>query len=234
MRRLVMASFAVTVALLGVLPAAATAQATGTDSVTGEASECLEFVEPVPGVIICARRLSLHVEVASGSSGQLPTGTVQLLSMGTTPGGSFTVIAEATCLSVSGHVAIIGVSGSLHQGGLGAFGMAGLVRVVDGGGSSSGADSVEFAYQTADEPFGPPLPGPTTCSAFPATFSPDAFAFPDFTNAEGDLVVIDTVPLPTSEAQCKSGGWRDFGVFKNQGDCVSFVATGAKNRPSRP
>jgi hypothetical protein len=26
-------------------------------------------------------------------------------------------------------------------------------------------------------------------------------------------------------------GWRDFGVFKNQGDCVSFVATGGKNPP---
>jgi hypothetical protein len=26
--------------------------------------------------------------------------------------------------------------------------------------------------------------------------------------------------------QCRNGGWKTFGVFKNQGDCVSFVATG--------
>jgi hypothetical protein len=41
------------------------------------------------------------------------------------------------------------------------------------------------------------------------------------------------VPLPTSNDQCKNGGWQNFGTtFKNQGDCVSFVATGGKNPPS--
>lgn len=39
--------------------------------------------------------------------------------------------------------------------------------------------------------------------------------------------------LPTSAHQCKKGGWQDFeGVFRNQGDCVSYVATGGKNRPA--
>jgi hypothetical protein len=39
-------------------------------------------------------------------------------------------------------------------------------------------------------------------------------------------------PLPTSKDQCKQGGWKDFGsTFKNQGDCVSFVASGGKNPP---
>ena len=48
--------------------------------------------------------------------------------------------------------------------------------------------------------------------AFQATFSP---------------------PLPTSTAQCMQGGWENFGTtFKNQGDCVSFVASGGKNPPS--
>jgi hypothetical protein len=31
---------------------------------------------------------------------------------------------------------------------------------------------------------------------------------------------------------CKSGGWQEFGVFKNQGDCVSYVATGGRNQPA--
>jgi hypothetical protein len=39
-----------------------------------------------------------------------------------------------------------------------------------------------------------------------------------------------TVQL-TSKQQCRGGGWQSFG-FKNQGDCVSFVATGGKNPPS--
>jgi hypothetical protein len=50
----------------------------------------------------------------------------------------------------------------------------------------------------------------------------------------GDIVVVDAPPLPTSKEQCKRGGWRSFGVFENQGDCVSFVATGGKNPPAGP
>jgi hypothetical protein len=35
------------------------------------------------------------------------------------------------------------------------------------------------------------------------------------------------------QKQCKHGGWKSFGtLFKNQGDCVSFFATGGKNPPS--
>jgi hypothetical protein len=37
---------------------------------------------------------------------------------------------------------------------------------------------------------------------------------------------------PTTTADCKNGGWKTYGVFKNQGDCVSFVATGGKNPPA--
>jgi hypothetical protein len=48
----------------------------------------------------------------------------------------------------------------------------------------------------------------------------------------GDVVVTDAKALPTSKDQCKNGGWKNYGVFKNQGDCVSFVATKGKNPPS--
>jgi hypothetical protein len=39
------------------------------------------------------------------------------------------------------------------------------------------------------------------------------------------------VPPPTSKDQCKHGGWATFDhpAFKNQGDCVSYVATHGKN-----
>jgi hypothetical protein len=38
--------------------------------------------------------------------------------------------------------------------------------------------------------------------------------------------------IPFDKSDCKKGGWEEFGVFKNQGDCVSFVATGGKNLPA--
>jgi hypothetical protein len=56
-----------------------------------------------------------------------------------------------------------------------------------------------------------------------------AYIFREVTDP-GRLVV--TCALPTKKEQCKNGGWRDFGVFENQGDCVSFVATGGRNLPA--
>lgn len=38
--------------------------------------------------------------------------------------------------------------------------------------------------------------------------------------------------LPTTGDQCQKGGWAAYGVFKNHGDCVSFVATKGKNLPA--
>jgi hypothetical protein len=38
--------------------------------------------------------------------------------------------------------------------------------------------------------------------------------------------------LPTTADQRKDGGWQSFGeTFKNQGDCVSFVAGNGKRPP---
>jgi len=42
-------------------------------------------------------------------------------------------------------------------------------------------------------------------------------------------------PLPTNVNDCKKGGWENYeGLFKNQGDCVSFVATDGRNQPDGP
>jgi len=61
----------------------------------------------------------------------------------------------------------------------------------------------------------------------------NTFLFFGNTNATGTVFsnLSVTRPLPTTSAQCKDGGWRSFGVFANQGDCVSFVATKGKNPP---
>ena len=39
--------------------------------------------------------------------------------------------------------------------------------------------------------------------------------------------------LPATKDQCKNNGWRNYTVFKNQGDCVSYVATKGKNPPGK-
>jgi hypothetical protein len=41
-------------------------------------------------------------------------------------------------------------------------------------------------------------------------------------------------PFPTDKAECKKGGWQNYGgAFKNEGDCVSYVATRGKNEPGK-
>lgn len=88
---------------------------------------------------------------------------------------------------------------------------------------------------------------------FPTNFSVSALACDDVTFAprtalwagtgtdrvlraveipRGSCTVGGGPPRPTTKEQCKKGGWRNFGsTFRNQGDCVSFVATGGRNAP---
>jgi hypothetical protein len=51
---------------------------------------------------------------------------------------------------------------------------------------------------------------------------------------DGDIAVEDAPVLPSAKEQCQNGGWRAFPGFKNQGDCVSYVATGGRNQPHSP
>lgn len=45
------------------------------------------------------------------------------------------------------------------------------------------------------------------------------------------FTVCASIQALTADA-CKKGGWETFGVFKNQGDCVSYVATNGRNEPA--
>ena len=38
---------------------------------------------------------------------------------------------------------------------------------------------------------------------------------------------------PHTTDDCKKGGWERYGIFRNQGDCVSWVATHGKNEPGK-
>ncbi len=150
--------------------------------------------------------------VSSGPSGENPSGEASLFVV---PFPAFATTSEVSCLSVSGNTATF--VARLGENTLPFTAEYLKVIVVDtdpAGGDTFGVG----AYVT--------LP---TCS-------------PDFTDAlantgiepltSGHISVSDAQPLPTSKDQCKNNGWRNFPGFKNQGDCVSFVATGGKNAPS--
>jgi hypothetical protein len=126
--------------------------------------------------------------------------------------GRQTQSRAVTCLAVSGNTATW-VTELLPN----SFGLTvGKLTVVDNGPTGSGLDSYAAAgYLT-----------PQDCA------SPETGALGTEPLLTGDIVVVDAPPLPTSQDQCEKGGWQTYGLFKNQGDCVSFVATGGKNAPA--
>jgi hypothetical protein len=213
MKAVLFAGVGVVAALMLAIPASANGQAPVGDSASGSADGCL--VRPENGCV--GEDVFLSLDVRSGPAGEDPTGRVTWITTLTiAPDTVAESVTQASCLSVSGKVAIIGVSGTQTFLGFGQP-VAGLIRVTDGGGPDSGEDSFEFATGVGD----PQLPGPTDCSSFP-TGGPTAV------NTLGDLTVIDSSPLPTSRNQCNNGGWRNYPGFKNQGQCIAFVERGSK------
>ncbi len=62
---------------------------------------------------------------------------------------------------------------------------------------------------------------------FQVTYSPSFLG--GFTELFSSALPAPRQLLPTSTADCKHDGWRNFGgMFKNQGQCVSFVERGPK------
>ena len=119
--------------------------------------------------------------------------------------GSLSLAGPVTCLAVSGNTATLN-----FQDQVSGFGIT-TVQVTDN--QPDTFDAIPTGRAATD------------CSPL----APTGFGGPV---SQGDITVVEAPPLPTSKDQCKNGGWRDFGVFKNQGDCVSFVATGGKNPPA--
>jgi hypothetical protein len=59
------------------------------------------------------------------------------------------------------------------------------------------------------------------------------YTFQNSVYQPNDRLYTELAVLPTAKDQCMNNGWKGFQTkFKNQGDCVSFVATGGKNQPS--
>jgi hypothetical protein len=206
-----------TVASMSSAPAVAGAQTTGEDSVVGTAWDCTaaEPCEPDPSAFAF---VELTADAHSGIAGQDARGTMTWSERSL---GDFVENeARVTCLSVAGQVATVGVEGTRTYARVGiTVPIAGLIRVEDGGGPSSGEDAFQFDIQQASPPF-EPLPGPTDCSVPPAET-------PTFRNDGGDLVVTDTQPLPTSRDQCTNGGWQTYGYARYE-QCLRAVRRHAR------
>lgn len=50
--------------------------------------------------------------------------------------------------------------------------------------------------------------------------------------AQAAIILPPAGDLPTTVDECKQEGWEAYLVFKNQGDCVSFIATDGTNPPA--
>ena len=158
---------------------------------------------------------NIGVDAQSGIGGENATGQVFLQT-----GGGLIVGGRVECLRVTGPDRGAGTPDAPTTAIVGFFDIRfgeATVEVVDNGGTATNSDTDLFASA--------PVPG---CFAE----NPN---LPPLVQLHGYIVVFDAPPpAPTSKEQCKNGGWRNFPGFKNQGDCVSFVATGGKNQPSGP
>jgi hypothetical protein len=90
---------------------------------------------------------------------------------------------------------------------------------------SQGGEIFEFAPPLFDPVLGPVGPG----GGSPVTgWNNEGFA----TGTYRISLTGTRACLPTNKDECKKGRWQTYGVFKNQGDCVSFVVTKGKNPPA--
>jgi hypothetical protein len=107
---------------------------------------------------------------------------------------------------------------------------SGIVSNADALYVTVGGNTTTFNFELVADADGDGVPdGSDNC---PATSNPDQ------ADADGDGVgtACDTPEFPTDKTQCKNDGWKSYNgsyTFKNQGDCVSFVATGGKNEPGK-
>jgi len=112
----------------------------------------------------------------------------------------------------------------------------GLARVgtADGYGPVWSPDGTRIAYSAWTYTPYPPYPDTEILRVDIATVRPDGSDF-RYLVSDRSPGGIDPSwqPLrrPTTKDGCKNGGWKSYGVFKSQGDCVRYVATKGTNVP---
>jgi hypothetical protein len=218
MRRFILLAFA----MLAVLAFGATAASTATTTTIGQTSATANYN--------CAGEFDLQTGVDSGTSFEVPAGNWIVTSWSThansaggsmssmifrpAGSGSYTVVSETPVESLAASVLNTFPTNVHVQGGdlLGFW--------ATGGAACATTTGLPLDINPANFPSSQPAVGDTVTP----------IPFPGYRiNISATLIPA----LPTSTDDCKNGGWQVYGVFKNQGDCVSFVATGGKNQPAQ-
>jgi len=128
--------------------------------------------------------------------------------------GPPTLALTEACTSADG-TRLVGIT--ITVSGLDPFGtVSGSVDFPDGGGIAGSISANEAGVATI------------------TFFSGPGLYTVEITSPIATVQSLEVDCLPNTKEECKNGGWETFGVFKNQGDCVSFVATGGNNPPARP
>jgi hypothetical protein len=166
---------------------------------------------------------SFDFDVSGAAAGPYPgtfveTGTVQVDAL-----NGATIHASYTIDSPAGTVT--GTKDAVN-----AFGNAVFAScpAVGGIGDVVGAVGIPVTYHaTIDSDTG------TSNVSGPGTISVTANELPALpaTGTFSETFDASAPLLPTSKEQCKREGFAVFGVFKNQGDCVAFIATNGANEP---
>lgn len=200
---LVMASLALTVAVGG---AAAATTTIDFESLSGPSLFCAPATPPVT------------IGVATFSGGVIMTAVAAL------PADETTVYGTSLC---PGYEPAITIAFSRPVSNFSVLVLNGDIATVsytvadDLGGTVT--KDIVANFNSGAETFSLPDAGITSVTINPTIST----AFWDF--------FIDNVAFtafPTTTSECKDGNWETFGFFKNQGDCVSYVATGGKNQPA--
>jgi hypothetical protein len=207
-------------ALLAVLACGATAASTATTTAIGQTNAEAGYA--------CNGEYDLQTGVASGTSFVVPAGTWIVTSWSTHAGaGGGSMSSMFFRPASAGSYTVVGASQveSLVPSVLNTFPVNIQVQGGDvlGFWATGGAACSTSTGQGTDVSpagFGPQPAVDTTVT--PATF-------PGFrSNVSATL----TSALPIAIGDCKQGGWEDYSMFKNQGDCVSFVDSGGDNPPA--
>jgi hypothetical protein len=182
------------------------------------ATTTIDFESLTGPSLFCPTAAPVTIGAATFSGGAIMTAVTNL------PADETTVYGTANC---PGYAPAITVDFSVPVSDF-------SVRVLNG-------ESATVSYTVASD-----LGGTVTKSlAANLSSGADTFTLPDAgitsvtitrgTSATSWDFFIDDVAFstfPTTADACKDGGWETFGTFKNQGDCVSYVATGGKNQPA--
>ena len=177
-----------------------------------------------PSLFCPPARSPLTIGIATFTGGTVLTATANL------PADQTSVYGTANVCSSTGYSNTLGITFSRPVSNFSAL-------VLNG-------NTVTVSYTVADGAGG--LVTKSLAPNLPAPGGSDTFSLPDdgITSVTIGLTTpsavydffIDNVRVtafPITTAECKNGGWEAYGVFENQGDCVSYVATHGKNEPGK-